>query len=219
MFAAKDRPPEDAAVSSRPGALAAPARINSNLRQESQMPPFVFSKLRSLLPAQKFQRPYFHPLPHSLQQEQNLTPAFPIISALFVRSCAQERKLTHLFSDACALFGKTTGEGVGANAPTPRPKVPGPCRPRREALRSGWSSFRGKNVGVICSSLLQQAAALKTAGLHLNHEEANHGQLAPRGRYREWLLGSLSDQSAERAVVVIRLPWVRSLRLTEAGCG
>src|SRR5579862_4699327 len=113
MFAAKGRPPQDAAVSSRPGTLACPARTSGNLRQESQKRPFVFSDLRTLPPAQKFQRPYFHSLPHSLQQEQKLTNVFSVTSEQFLRSSAQERKSTPLFSCACALFGKATGEGVG----------------------------------------------------------------------------------------------------------
>src|SRR5579862_2548634 len=55
MFAAKDRTPQDPAVSSRPITLAAPARISSKLRQESQTPPFLLAAARpgavSSLPA------------------------------------------------------------------------------------------------------------------------------------------------------------------------
>jgi hypothetical protein len=120
MFAAKDRPPQDAAESSRPVTVAAPARINRNLCQESQMSPFFFSRLRALLPAQNFQHPYFQSFPHSLQYGQNITPVFPITPALFVRSCACVKVSTLLFSFACALFGKTTGEGAGVIFPTLR---------------------------------------------------------------------------------------------------
>src|ERR1700685_23113 len=115
MVATKDRPPQDSAASPRPGPLAAPARISSNLRQESQMPPFplrrskpvakasVCSGLQTLLPAQKVQHLYFHSLPHSLQHEQNVTPAFPAHSALFLRSLARVQVSTLLFSCAHAL--------------------------------------------------------------------------------------------------------------------
>jgi hypothetical protein len=133
MLATKGRPPQDAAASRRPISLIAPARISSNLRQELQMPPLrlpqstlvakaspprrskpfakasVSSRLRTLLPPQKFQRPYFHSLPHSLQHAQNITPVFPARSALFLRSCAQERKSTPLFSCACARFRRYAG--------------------------------------------------------------------------------------------------------------
>ena len=73
----------------------------------------IFNSLRTLPPAQKFQHHYFQSLPHALKNEQNITPTFLITSPLFVRSCAQVRKLTPLFSCIPALFGKTTGEGVG----------------------------------------------------------------------------------------------------------
>jgi hypothetical protein len=48
MFAAKDRPRQDAAASSRPVTLAAPARISSKLRQDSQMRPFPLAVASSL---------------------------------------------------------------------------------------------------------------------------------------------------------------------------
>ena len=56
MFAAKDRPPQDAAVSSRPLTLAAPARISSSLRQESQMPPCLLAEAKPLAEASLFSR-------------------------------------------------------------------------------------------------------------------------------------------------------------------
>jgi hypothetical protein len=106
MFAAKDRPQQGAAVSPRPLTVAFSARINGDLCQDSQKRP---SRSRTLLPAQNFQRPYFHPLPDSLQQEQNITPVFPITPALSLRSFAQERKSTPLVSCACARFCRWVG--------------------------------------------------------------------------------------------------------------
>jgi hypothetical protein len=139
MLGAKDRLPEDAAASPRRGAPAAPARINSNLRRESRKPPFVFSSLHTLLSAQKLQRPYFHSLPHSLQQERKLTPAFPITPGLFLRSLTQERKSTPLFSCACARFREYVG--VAAKAERKRP-----VRPSFHGNQLG-RSFSDKQVG------------------------------------------------------------------------
>src|SRR6202044_457929 len=110
MFAAKDRHSETQWPVPAPAPLAASARISSNLRQESQMPPFplrrtaslakasVFSSLRALLPAQRSQHSYFHSLPHSLKNAQDITPAFSITPALFLRSCARVQYSTPLFS-------------------------------------------------------------------------------------------------------------------------
>jgi hypothetical protein len=41
---------------------------------------------------------------HSFIAKKFITPFFPVVSALFVRSFAKERKLSLLFSYACALF-------------------------------------------------------------------------------------------------------------------
>jgi len=136
MFAAKDRPQQDPAVSSRVPTIVAPAQISSDLRQKSQMPlcplavvsPLaaarslrrseppakarVFSRLRTLFPAAKVQHPCFHPLPHSCHRGRNVTPVFPITPALFARSWASGQVSTPLLSCACALFVKTTREGV-----------------------------------------------------------------------------------------------------------
>lgn len=109
MCAAKDRPPRDAAASCRPVTFAAPARINSNLRQESQIRPFIFNRLRTLLPEQKLQPAHFQLLTHSLMHAKNVTAAFPITSTLFLRSFAPERKSTPLVSCACALFWRNGG--------------------------------------------------------------------------------------------------------------
>ena len=115
MFATKDRPPQDAAVPCRPIILEFPARISSKLRQDSQnLPPCVFSSLRTLLPAQILQATYFHLLPHSSSQERKVTSVFSARSAVFLRSSAKERKSTPLFSCTCALFCRY----VGVRAPT-----------------------------------------------------------------------------------------------------
>lgn len=109
MFAAKDRPLPDAAVSSRPVTFAAPARIGSQLRQDSQTPPFVFNGMYTLLPARELQHPCFQPFLHSLRREQNVTPVFSISPRLFLRSSTPELKLTTLFPCACALFCRYVG--------------------------------------------------------------------------------------------------------------
>jgi hypothetical protein len=116
MFAAKDRPPQDAASPSHPGTFASPARFLptsdcSSLNCGCPQAPRRrrVSSLRTLLPAQNFQPTQFQSLPHSLQQEKNTTPAFPVTSELFLRSFAQERKSTPLFSCACAQFRRYVG--------------------------------------------------------------------------------------------------------------
>ena len=136
MFTVKDRLPQDAVVSSRPVTIATPARISTNPRQESQTRPFIFNRLRTLLRAQKLQIPHFHSLPHSLQQEQSVTRAFPITPALFVPSWASVGVSTPLLSCACALFVKTTREGVGGRTP----KIPCLCAHLRVPSRHSTTS-------------------------------------------------------------------------------
>ncbi len=118
MFAAKDRLPYNATASRQPGTFAAPACLLQTSDRSSpdcscpQEPRRRrVSSLPTLLPAQNFQPSHFQSLPHSLQQEQKLTPAFPSASGLFLRYSPQERKLTPLFKNTPALFGETTGEG------------------------------------------------------------------------------------------------------------
>jgi hypothetical protein len=109
MFTATDRPRQDAAASSSPSTLVGPAGISSKSRQASENCLFLFSVLRALLPAPKRQAPCFHLLPHSFKLLQNVTPIFPITSTLFVRSFAQERRSTPLFSCIPALFRENVG--------------------------------------------------------------------------------------------------------------
>ena len=72
----------------------------------------VFSSLQTLFPAQNPQTSSLQPVAHSLAHAKNLTPAFPITSALFARSFAKVRNSTPVFSSAHALFVKNTREGV-----------------------------------------------------------------------------------------------------------
>lgn len=109
MFAAKDRLLHGAAASLRQVTDPSLACLKINFLEESQKRPCVFNRLRTLLPAQKLQHPYFHSVPHSLKLTANITPAFPATSPLFIRSLAQERKSTPLFSCACALFREKWG--------------------------------------------------------------------------------------------------------------
>ncbi len=104
MFAAEDRLTDDAVYPRRPGGSDGPAPISSNLRQYSERRSLVFSRLRTLFPAHGFQFLYCQSLPHSLQQERKLTPAFPITPGLFLRPFTQERKSSPVFSCACARF-------------------------------------------------------------------------------------------------------------------
>ncbi len=164
MFAAKESPPEDAAASCRPVTFAAPARIGSNLRQESrQGGPFVFSRLRTLLRAQILQATYFQLLPHSSPQERKLTPAFSARSALFLRSSAQERKSTPLFSGACALFCRTTGgRGTAAkeNLSTMRHLRPAI---RHDFTGAGCTAARAKRVWAVLAARVERVRAVLAA--------------------------------------------------------
>jgi hypothetical protein len=149
MFTIKDRLPQDALASSGLGTLVAPPQISSNLGQKSKTRPFVFSRLRTLLPAQKFQRPYFQSLPHSLKYAQNITPVFPITSTLFLRSCACVQVSTSLLSIACALFRKTTGDrGIPEKRISPRVTALSgrPCR--GEMAGVSWPSFQPKPISI-----------------------------------------------------------------------
>jgi hypothetical protein len=104
MFAAKDHRPQGVVAYPGSAIAPAPADISGNLRQESQIHPFVFNRLRTLWSSQILQLAYFQSPTHSLPHTQNVTTAFTITSPLFVRSSAQERKSTPLVSCACALF-------------------------------------------------------------------------------------------------------------------
>ena len=64
----------------------------------------AFSSLRTLFSAPKLQPSPFHAFRDSWTHRKNITIAFPVTSALFVRSFARERKSTPLLSWACALF-------------------------------------------------------------------------------------------------------------------
>jgi hypothetical protein len=64
---------------------------------------------------------YLQSVAHSLTPVQILTPTFPSSCKLFVRSLAEDRKLTNLYSCGCALFCRTTREGVRPPKANPRP--------------------------------------------------------------------------------------------------
>ncbi len=94
----------------RRGASSAAARIFARFDHEREnCRPFVLSSLRTFFPAVPPQTSRCHPLAHSLTHRKNITPAFPFTSALLFRSFAQERKLTPLFSCACARFCRKWG--------------------------------------------------------------------------------------------------------------
>jgi hypothetical protein len=138
MFAAEDRLTDDAVYPRRPGGSDGPAPISSNLRQYSERRSLVFSRLRTLFPAHGFQFLYCQSLPHSLQQERKLTPAFPITPGLFLRPFTQERKSSPVFSCACARFCRNgryhkkfvphiDGQPCGLSSQRPSPAPEGPC--------------------------------------------------------------------------------------------
>jgi hypothetical protein len=72
----------------------------------ADVPP-IFSSLRVLFSAQQLQPTPNQSVAHSLLKRKSLTHIFSMISTLRDHSPAPERKSTHLFSGACALFRKT----------------------------------------------------------------------------------------------------------------
>ncbi len=141
-----------------------PPLLATSVRKTAEMPP-LFSAACALLCRQwqNLQHPYSQPLPHSLKNEQNITPMFPVISPLLVRSCAQERKLTTLFSCIPALFGRTTGEGVGV-----RTKSNGAAElAEKIVIRVAHKASRGAFAGLPLESTDQHDRA--AAGL--DHED------------------------------------------------
>ena len=155
MFAAKDRLPHDAAAPRRPGTVAAPARIgrNGNLHPHSQTRPFVFSNLRTLWSAQKFQPPCSQAFAHSLKYTQNVTPAFPAASTLLPSLfCTSSILNSIVFNRPRALCKKHPGGGCpceNKNFEADSSATAGsPVRPY-ESERS----FRGKQTGAPSSIL------------------------------------------------------------------
>jgi hypothetical protein len=154
------RSPQDTGCACRRMAFAAYARSQSTfalIRKcalPSQRGPFIPSSFRTLLRAPIRQPMPYQWLAHSLMQSQNITLAVPVSYALFVRSCAAGRKSTPLLSCACALFAKTTREGVGASEKFPATHgsarratffAHSPVR-RESSLTSGRFYMRGPSV-------------------------------------------------------------------------
>jgi hypothetical protein len=117
MLAAKDRLSQAVAAPRRPVTFAAPARISGNLLQEPQRRPFVFNRLQTLWPPQNLQPVHFQSPTHSLTHAKDITSAFPVTSALFLRFFSQEGKSTPLLSIACALFCRSVGGGAKFQPP------------------------------------------------------------------------------------------------------
>src|ERR1700691_2659631 len=112
IFPSQDRLPQDAERTCDPAASTASASNAACVRNIQQFEPLIFSSLRTLFPAPNPQPSPFHAHAHSFAHRKKVTPAFPITSTLFARSCAGVQHSTPLLSTACALFRKTTREGV-----------------------------------------------------------------------------------------------------------
>jgi hypothetical protein len=128
--------PLSANTATPPQTKAHPCAVPRKNRTESNAPLFSagsviftrsFMEERNTTPLFSVERALFRSrLPRQPQHSQLVTdsftdtkilsPAFSVTSALFVRSSADERTLTHVLSVVCALFGKTTREGVGVSA-------------------------------------------------------------------------------------------------------
>jgi len=175
MFAAKDRPPQDSAVSSRPVTFAAPARISSSLRQHLQNARPLFSyRCKTLLP----EPPCFDIDTKPPGGGGTLTS---VTRARFIRSCASVQVSTPLFSCAHTLFCKNTRERVPVCIPKLKlppyeyiASEPGalsaqPCRRElaRSKLRTELTEPAGKNdatgVGCTCSPRKKRVWAVLAA--------------------------------------------------------
>jgi len=113
-LASQDRLPQGVPCTCHPAASTASARNAAHIGNIQKFEPFIFSSLRTLFPAPNPQPSPFQALANSLTQNKKLTPAFPITSKPFAHSFARVQYSTPLLSAACALFRKTTREGVGA---------------------------------------------------------------------------------------------------------
>jgi hypothetical protein len=104
----------------------------SGSRQNARFAPFASNNLRTLFPVPKLQPSPFQSFRDSFTRCENITPAFPVTSTLFIRSFTQERKSTPLFSIACARFCRYVG--VWQRSSEGRAKVHGPFSPVRAAV-------------------------------------------------------------------------------------
>src|SRR5579862_3086867 len=142
MFVGKEHPLQSSCPGRHPAPSSAPAHTSPRFDQERENASFILSNLHALFLAQKPQPSHSQKLAHSFTHAENLTPAFPTISALSLRSSAGVRKSSPVFSCAPALFVKSTREGVGAKAHTPRfPAYAGAFEPKSASERK--SPVRG----------------------------------------------------------------------------
>jgi hypothetical protein len=157
MFVGKEHPLQSSDPVRHPAPSPAPAHTLLSFDHERENASFILNILRTPFLAPKLQPSHSQKLAHSFTDTRNVTPAFPVTSALSLHSFVGLRNSTPVFSSAPALFVKSTREGVGAKANSSRAKlhspcrrtgpevrarasVPGPCRTRRDPLRSSWSS-------------------------------------------------------------------------------
>jgi hypothetical protein len=141
MFADKDQPAQDAALTCRPADSSEAPRSSTNSGKTRKNAPFIFSSLRALFPAPQPQTPPLHPLAHSFTHNKNLTLVFPFTSALFLRSFAEERKLTSLLSCACARFGEYRGwqrNPSETHQPKHAPSEPQSAADRKPLAYASW---------------------------------------------------------------------------------
>ena len=113
-LASQDRLLQASSRARHPDGSASSARNAAHIGNIQKFEPVIFSSLRTLFPAPNPQPSPFHVLAHSFTHSKKLTPAFPVTSTLFARSLTRVQYSTPLLSAACALFRKTTREGVGA---------------------------------------------------------------------------------------------------------
>lgn len=118
MFATRGHLPHQGVSLRRSSSDEAAARSLPTSSHTLRIGPSVFNNLRTLFSARNLQPSRSQALAHSSAQGKKVTLAFPITSTLFLRSFAQERKSTPLFSAACTRFCRNGGCAPSGNMVT-----------------------------------------------------------------------------------------------------
>src|SRR5579862_8223954 len=113
MFVGKEHPLQSSDPVHHSAPSSAPAHTLLSFDHERENASFILNTLRTPFLAPKLQPSHSQKLAHSFTDTRNVTPAFPVTSALSLRSFVALRNSTPVFSCAPALFVKSTREGVG----------------------------------------------------------------------------------------------------------
>ena len=158
MFIGKEHSPQSSDPVRRTAASSPPAHIFARFDQEREDASFVLSSLRTLFLVPTLQPSHYQTVAHSFTYAEKfnrrVSNHFHALSALF---CQRAKTNSLVFTHRRTIlwkWGVWSKERAKVTGPCRRfraevrsgAKVPGLCRPRQEAPRAGWSSFRGKQV-------------------------------------------------------------------------